>query len=219
MGLSGLVGAGKSRLIRACFGLSKVESGKVIFDGEEVTDKSTREMLDRGFFYNPPDRRAEGLIMIRNCRENISLPSLHLPTFATRSLLKRKQERAITHELARQLQLHPLKIDREVDHFSGGNQQKVLLAKCLTRKVNLYVFDEPTVGVDVGTRVEIYKFISRLCEEGAAVIVISSDLPEVLHLSSRLYVMHCGYLQAELTGAEITQQNVLKNFFDKRAAL
>lgn len=120
--------------------------------------------------------------------------------------------------LAEQLQLHPLRIDREVDHFSGGNQQKVLLAKCLTRDVKLYIFDEPTVGVDVGTRVEIYKFIAELCEDGAAVIIISSDLPEVLHLSNRLYVMHRGQLQAELEGDQITQENVLKNFFDKKAA-
>ncbi len=218
VGLAGLVGAGKSKLIRACFGLEEVDTGKVVFDGQDVTGLSTRKMLDRGFFYSPPDRREEGLIMARNCRENISLPSLHLPLFQRLTFLRRAQERKITLNLATQLQLHPLNIEREVDHFSGGNQQKVLLAKCQTRDVKLYVFDEPTVGVDVGTRVEIYKFIAKLCEAGAAVIVISSDLPEVLHLSHRLYVMHRGELQAELTGEEITQENVLLNFFDKEVA-
>ena len=215
VGLAGLVGAGKSKAIRACFGLEELASGKVVFDGEDVTGLSTRKMLDRGFFYSPPDRRAEGLAMIRNCRENISLPSLHLPAFQKWELLRRGEERKSTYKLAHQLQLHPLKIEREVDHFSGGNQQKVMLAKCLTRDVKLYVFDEPTVGVDVATRVEIYKFIARLCKEGAAVIVISSDLPEVLHLSHRLYVMHRGRVQAQLTGNDITQENVLKNFFDR----
>ena len=218
VGLAGLVGAGKSKLIRACFGLEKISSGKVTFNNEDVTGSSPRAMLDRGFFYNPPDRKVEGLVMIRNCLENISLPSLHLPFYMKWHFLRRREEREKAFSLASKLQLHPLKIDREVDHFSGGNQQKVLLAKCLTRDVNLYVFDEPTVGVDVGTRVEIYKFIAELCESGAAVIVISSDLPEVLHLSNRLYVMHRGSLQAELKGEEITQENVLRNFFDKEVA-
>ncbi len=218
VGLAGLVGAGKSKLIRSCFGLEPISGGKVVFDGEDVTSFSTRQMLDRGFFYNPPDRRAEGLVMIRNCRENITLPSLHLPKFQKWNFLRRKKEAQDSFDLASQLQLHPLKVEREVDHFSGGNQQKVLLAKCLTQDVKLYVFDEPTVGVDVGTRVEIYKFIAKLCEEGAAVILISSDLPEVLHLSNRLYVMQRGNLSAELKGDEITQENVLRNFFDKEAA-
>ncbi len=218
VGLAGLVGAGKSKTIRACFGLEEITCGKVVFDGEDVTGKSTRQMLDRGFFYNPPDRRAEGLVMIRNVRENMSLPSLQLPAFQQKGLLRRRREKSTTFDLAQQLQLHPLNIEREVDHFSGGNQQKVLLAKCLTRDVKLYVFDEPTVGVDVGTRVEIYKFIAKLCEEGAAVIIISSDLPEVLHLTNRLYVMHRGQLQAELQGDQINQENVLKNFFDKEVA-
>ena len=217
VGLAGLVGAGKSKIIRACFGLERLASGTVTFDGEDVTGLSTRAMLDRGFFYTPPDRRAEGLVMIRSCRENISLSSLHLPRFSRKGFLKRKQERTIAQDLATAMQLHPLRIEREVNHFSGGNQQKVMLAKSLTRDVKLYVFDEPTVGVDVGTRVEIYKFIARLASEGAAVIVISSDLPEVLNLSNRLYVMHRGRVQEELQGDAITQDNVLRNFFDKEA--
>jgi len=218
VGFAGLVGAGKSKTIRACFGLEEISSGCVSFDGEEVTGFSTREMLDRGFFYPPPDRRGEGLAMIRSCRENISLPSLHLPEFQNYEILRRRAEIEKTFDLASKLQLQPLNIEREVDHFSGGNQQKVMLAKCLTRDVNLYVFDEPTVGVDVGTRVEIYKFIGKLCENGAAVIVISSDLPEVVNLSHRLYVLHRGRVQAELIGEEITQENVLHSFFDKEVA-
>lgn len=218
VGLAGLVGSGKSKIFRSCFGLEEVVGGSVEFLGEDVTGFSTRKMLDRGFFYNPPDRRAEGLVMIRNCRENVSLPSLYLPKLNKAGFLKRTAEKNMTSDLLERLELHPFKVEREVDHFSGGNQQKVLLAKCLTRDVNLYVFDEPTVGVDVGTRAEIYKFIAELCESGAAVVLISSDLPEVLHLSNRVYVMHRGLLQAELHGEEITQENVLKQFFEKEAA-
>ena len=218
VGMAGLIGAGKSKLLRACFGLEPVRSGAVILNGENVTGYSPRRMLDRGFCYTPPDRRGEGLMMIRNCRENISLPALSLPRFQRRGFLRRAAERKATLLLAARLKLYPLKIERAVDHFSGGNQQKVMLARCLTRAVKLYVFDEPTVGVDVGARVEIYRFIARLCEAGAAVVLISSDLPEVLHLSHRLYVMHRGRIQAEFTGQDISQENVLRNFFAEEAA-
>ena len=218
VGFAGLVGSGKSELFRACFGLEEVSAGQVIFDGQDVTNSSPRQMLDRGFFYNPPDRRQEGLTMVRSCLENMSLPSLGLPGFSNGPFLRRGRERDTAGRLARQLGLYPMKVDRQVEHFSGGNQQKVLLAKCLTRDVDLYVFDEPTVGVDVGARVEIYRFIAKLCEEGAAVAVVSSDLPEVLHLSSRAYVFYRGRVQAELTAGEITQENILRHFFEREAA-
>jgi ribose transport system ATP-binding protein len=175
-------------------------------------------MLARGFFYVPPDRRAEGLVMVRGARENISLPSLNVAPFSKGPLLDRAGEKAKTRELAQRLHLSPLNIERALDHFSGGNQQKVLLAKALSREVKLFVFDEPTVGVDVGTRVAIYQFIRDLCEAGAAILLISSDLPEILHLTNRAYVIHRGILRAELTGRDITEDRVLSNFFEREAA-
>jgi ribose transport system ATP-binding protein len=177
-----------------------------------------RQMLDRGFFYVPPDRRAEGLVMVRGARENVSLPSLGLPPFSAGPFLDRAAEKARVLDLAKQLNLQPPNIERAVDNFSGGNQQKVLLGKALSREVKLFVFDEPTVGVDVGTRVAIYKFIAELCEAGAAILLISSDLPEILHLTNRAYVMHRGVLRAELTGSEITEDKVLSHFFEREAA-
>jgi len=99
--------------------------------------------------------------------------------------------------------------------FSGGNQQKLMLARSLTREFDLIVFDEPTVGVDVGTRAAIYEFIAELCANGTAILVISSDLPEILNLTNRAYVFYQGRIQAELTGDEITEENVLSNFFEK----
>jgi len=218
VGLAGLVGSGKSEVARACFGIEAIAAGAVRFDGADTTGLSPRQMLDRGFFYIPPDRRAEGLVMMRNVRENISLSSLNLEAFSRGLLLRRQHERRIAQELAGRLNLQPLRIEREVDHFSGGNQQKVLLAKCLTREVKLFVFDEPTVGVDVGTRVAIYEFIRDLCEAGAAVLLISSDLPEILHLTNRAYVMYRGTLKAELQGEQITQEAVLGHFFERDAA-
>ena len=132
--------------------------------------------------------------------------------------LKRKIEKKLTLDLSQRLNLQPLKIERSVDLFSGGNQQKTLLAKVLTRNTKLLIFDEPTVGVDVGTRAAIYEFIGDLCQQGAAIVLISSDLPEILHLTNRTYVFYRGDLRAELKGEEITEQNVLFHFFEQKAA-
>ena len=116
------------------------------------------------------------------------------------------------------MNLQPRRIERAVDFFSGGNQQKVLLARCLTRPVDVFVFDEPTVGVDVGTRAAIYAFIRDLCEAGAAVVLISSDLPEILHLTRRVYVFYRGRVQAELEGDAISEETLLRHFFEREAA-
>ena len=218
VGIAGLVGSGKSEVARACFGAEPVSSGRVRFDGTDTTGLSPHAMLERGFFYNPPDRRAEGLVMMRSARENMTLASLTLPEFSARGFIHTRAEARKARELAKRLNLQPPHVEREVDHFSGGNQQKIMLAKCLTRDVKLFVFDEPTVGVDVGTRVAIYEFIRDLCEMGAALLLISSELPEILHLCNRTYVMYRGQLQAELTGEQITQEGMLRHFFEREAA-
>jgi ribose transport system ATP-binding protein len=218
VGLAGLIGSGKSELARACFGIEPIAAGDVVFNGEVVTHQTPRQMLDRGFFYLPPDRRDEGLVMMRGARENISLPSLGLPRLSSGVFLNRRAERTESLGLARRLNLQPLNIERTVDHFSGGNQQKIVLAKALSRDVKLFAFDEPTVGVDIPTRVSIYELISELCEAGAAILLISSDLPEILHLASRAYVLHRGILRAELEGGEITEDRILSHFFERDAA-
>jgi ribose transport system ATP-binding protein len=217
VGIAGLVGCGKSELVRACYGLLPVAKGKVVFRGQEVTGAPPRRMLDRGFGYLPPDRGGEGLVRMRSVKENVSLPALHLPDFSGSVFLKRGRESRRVAELSRQLQLQPFDIQREVGAFSGGNQQKVLIAKMLTRDVKLFCFDEPTVGVDVSTRVAIYRLIADLCEAGAGVLVVSSDLPEILHLCNRAYVMFRGHVQVELQGAEITEDRVLSHFFERAA--
>jgi ribose transport system ATP-binding protein len=218
VGLAGLVGSGKSEVGRACFGLDPIAEGTVRLDGKDVTGWPPRALLDHGLFYVPPDRREEGLVMMRGARENIFLASLDRPELSNLLFLKRGSERIRALELAKRLNLQPLNIERPVDHFSGGNQQKVLLAKALSREVKLFVFDEPTVGVDVGTRVAIYEFIRDLCQAGAGVLLISSDLPEILHLTNRAYVMYRGELRAELAGAEITEDRVLSHFFEREVA-
>jgi ribose transport system ATP-binding protein len=217
VGLAGLVGCGKSEVGRACFGLERILSGKITFDGRDVTGQGVRSMLDRGAFYLPPDRREEGLVMSRSVRENVSLPWLGT-RFSHFGVLDRGAERTRVRDLARRLNLQPRNIEADLERFSGGNQQKVLLAKGLVSTVKLFILDEPTVGVDVGTRVAIYEFIRDLCESGAGILLISSDLPEILHLTNRTYVMYGGERRAELAGEEITQDRVLANFFERAQA-
>ena len=214
----GLVGSGKSDLARACFGLEKIASGKVMFLGADITGKPVREVLRKGLFYLPADRRAEGLVLMRGARENIALPSLRSRQLASGPFVKRREERKLTHKFASKVELRPLNLERDLEHFSGGNQQKVMIAKALSREVRMFIFDEPTVGVDVGTRVAIYGFIKDLCEAGAGILLVSSDLPEILHLTNRTYVMYRGEMRAELKGAEITQDGVLRHFFEREAA-
>jgi ribose transport system ATP-binding protein len=218
VGLAGLVGSGKSEVMRAAFGVDPILTGRVSLKGKDVTGASTRVLLDRGLFYIPPDRREEGLMMMRPCRENISLPSLERPPFSRAGLLDRAGEVRKIAELAERMNLQPRRIERAVEYFSGGNQQKVMLAKCLTRPIDVFVFDEPTVGVDVGTRAAIYAFIRDLCEAGAGVVLISSDLPEILHMCRRVYVFYRGRIQAEIEGDAISEENLLKHFFERQAA-
>lgn len=218
VGIAGLVGSGKSELGRAPFGLERIRGGRVRFKGEDVTGRSVHKMLRAGMFYLPSDRRHEGLVMVRGGRENISLASLDDGAFGSLGFLKRAAERQIAAKLARDVELRPMDLERSVDQFSGGNQQKIVIAKALARKIDFFIFDEPTVGVDVGTRTAIYDLIRDLCEGGAGVLLISSDLPEILHLTHRAYVMYRGSVRAEIPEAELSQSTLLSHFFEREDA-
>ena len=216
IGLAGLVGSGKSFIARSIFGLDKALEGKVIYKNEDCTNSTPKEMLSNGLVYLPPNRKEEGLLMDRNSIENISLSAIHSNEFSDYTLNNAKKEKENIQILADKLSLYPNNITLSPKHFSGGNQQKIMLLKSLVEDMDLIILDEPTVGVDVGTRSVIYNLIKDLCEAGKAIIIISSDLPEVLNLASKVYVFYGGYIQAELEGEEITEQNVLNNFFEKR---
>ena len=213
VGIAGLVGCGKSELFRAVYGLDAVSSGSVTFKGQPRTGASVRQLLDEGLFYLPPDRKGEGLVLGFTSRANITLPLLNGPLRGRGGWLRRRLARKLSSTAAERVELAPRNVDRPVALLSGGNQQKVLFAKGMTRDAALYVFDEPTVGVDVGTRSALYLVIQKLCEGGAAVVVISSDLPEVLHLSNRVYVMCRGEIAGELEGDAINESRVLGLFF------
>jgi ribose transport system ATP-binding protein len=219
VGVAGLVGCGKGELARAIFGLEPVESGRIVLDGQAVEQPAPAAMLQAGVCYFPSDRVAEGLALVRPVRENASMAALDLPAFSRRRFLRRRAERTTIGDVMRKLKLRARSIEQRVDDLSGGNRQKVMLARGLTREIRVFLLDEPTVGIDVGAKIEVYGLIKELAEQGAAVMLISSELPEVLHLANRVYVMHRGRLVAELAGAEITEQAVLSCFFDRETAL
>ncbi|MBW3096821.1 sugar ABC transporter ATP-binding protein [Pseudohoeflea sp. DP4N28-3] len=218
VGMAGLVGSGKSELLQACFGAVPIASGSVRLKGQDVTGNSPRRNIRAGFLYLPADRRNEGLMMMRSVRENVALTALDILPFSNGHLLHRSAEAATVTALAEKLHLSPPRIERSVDQFSGGNQQKVMLARSLTRAYDLIVFDEPTVGVDVGTRASIYEFIVELARTGTAIILISSDLPEILNLTTRAYVFYRGRVQTELQADHLTEENVLAHFFERETA-
>ncbi|WP_256219089.1 sugar ABC transporter ATP-binding protein [Variovorax sp. 770b2] len=213
VGLAGLVGCGKSELFRAIYGLDAVSEGRVLFKGQPRTGAKVRQLLDEGLFYLPPDRKGEGLVLGFTSRANITLPLVHGPLRGRGGWLRKRLGRRLSTAAAERVELAPRNLERPVALLSGGNQQKVLFGKGMTRDAALYVFDEPTVGVDVGTRSALYQVIKKLCEGGAAVVVISSDLPEVLHLSHRVYVMCRGEIAGELEGDAIGETPVLNLFF------
>ena len=215
VGLAGLVGSGKSELLQAAFGTRPVAGGRVWYLGRDTTGQGPKQNIRGGFLYLPPDRRTEGLMMMRPARENVALAALDIRPFSSGPVLTPGRERRAVAELADRMNLQPRQIERAADQFSGGNQQKVMLARSLTRNFRLIAFDEPTVGVDVGTRAAIYEFLVDLVRQGAAIVLISSDLPEILHLSTRAYVFYRGRVQAELHGTGLTEETVLANFFER----
>jgi ribose transport system ATP-binding protein len=218
VGLAGLVGSGKSELMRAIFGIDRIVAGKVRFKGQDVTHASPDEMLKRGLFYLPPDRKAEGLVLPFTARSNIALPALRAKLKGMLGLISAGKHETLTRDAAQHVELADRNVGRSVAVLSGGNQQKVLFAKGLGINADLYVLDEPTVGVDVGTRSALYALIKRLCEGGAGVVLVSSDLPEVLHLSHRVYVTRRGSIAGERHGTDINEAALLGLFFDRERA-
>ncbi len=217
-GIAGLVGCGKSELIRAIYGAEPKSGGALRVRGLPYEKPSPVESLRRGVAYFPADRVAEGLALGRPVRENASMAALDLPRFARFGVLDLRAERGAMRAIMDRLALRPPDIERRAANLSGGNRQKVMLGRGLARDLNVFLFDEPTVGIDVGAKVEVYAFIKGLVEAGAAVVVVSSELLEVLNLSHRLYVMHQGRIVDELHGDAITEQNVLAGFFRQPSA-
>ncbi len=208
LGVAGLVGAGRTELAQAVFGVEPAMGGRVLLDGETIHPKSPRASIKKGLCLIPEDRRNLGLITDWTVRDNITLPTLS--DYARAGLIDFKEEDRVAVEMVSKLRVKTPSISAKVSQLSGGNQQKVVLAKWLLQKLKVIIFDEPTRGIDIGAKSEIYELINQLAADGAAVIVISSDLEEILRISDRVAVMHEGKLTGVLKRAEASEEAIMR---------
>ena len=207
LGLAGLVGAGRTEVARALFGLEAARSGRIFIDGEEVVIRRVTDSIRRGVAMISEDRKQEGLILQRSVKENTSLA--YLKKFSARFIIDGRSERERVRELVDLLQVKTSTLDTAVGTLSGGNQQKVVIAKWILGDVRVLILDEPTRGIDVGSKSEIHRLMGRLAARGIAIVMISSELPEILGMSDRIVVMHEGRMKGILPRAEATQESIM----------
>jgi ribose transport system ATP-binding protein len=208
VGIGGLVGAGRTEVARAIFGADPIDSGEILVNGKAVRPRSPREAIELGIGLVPEDRKSLGLILNMAVRENTTLANLDL--LSVLGFVNRKKERDVSEKYVKDLRVRTPSIEQEVKNLSGGNQQKVVLAKWLFTDSQLLIFDEPTRGIDVGAKIEIYELMNELVAKGAGMIMISSELPELLGMSDRILVMHEGRISGELSRAEATQEKAMQ---------
>ncbi|MBR6206701.1 MAG: sugar ABC transporter ATP-binding protein [Oscillospiraceae bacterium] len=209
LGLSGLVGAGRTETVRAIFGADAILEGEIYLEGKKVSFKSTRDAIDHGIMLCPEDRKEQGLIMRRTIRENVAMPSIH--KLSHWIFLDKKQVRNLAEEAVEDFDIKTPTVEKVVGELSGGNQQKVILGRWINKVVDtkILILDEPTKGIDVGTKAEIYKLICELACRGISIILISSELTEVINLADRVLVMHNGHITGEFAREDATEENVL----------
>jgi ribose transport system ATP-binding protein len=208
LGIAGLIGAGRSELAEAICGMSSRMSGRVLLDEEPIAIESPRDAIRAGICLVPEDRRGHGIVAAMTVRENITLPAL--PSYARLGLVKRSAETTAAADVATTLTVKASSIEVPAATLSGGNQQKVVLGKWLALRPRVIIFDEPTQGVDVGAKAEIHRLIRRLADEGAAVMMISSDMDEIVAESDRVAVMHQGRITGILDRAACTPESIMQ---------
>ena len=207
LGVAGLIGAGRTELMRAIFGVEQKTGGEIIIAGERTEIQSPADAIRAGIGLVPEDRKALGVILEMAVAENVSLASVgnYNPPF-----LDRKRENQVAGEMAESLDIKTPSLSHEVQFLSGGNQQKVALAKWLALSPKILILDEPTRGIDVGSKSEIYKLIRKLADQGMGVIMVSSELEEIIGLSDRVLVMHEGRCTGVLAREEISEENIMR---------
>lgn len=207
VGMAGLVGAGRSEVAQCMFGVEPRLSGTVTIDGKEIHAGSPMTAIKAGLFLAPEDRRHEGVITSMSIRENITLPNLG--GYSSLGLISRAKENKVAEEMRTRLRVKTPTVELKVSGLSGGNQQKVVLAKWLSLKPKCLIFDEPTRGIDVGARSEIYELMRGLAESGVSILMISSDMEEILGMSDRVVVMHEGKLSGILPHGAATEEAIM----------
>ena len=207
LGLAGLMGAGRTEVAKVLFGVTPATQGKIFIDGKEATIRKPIDAIGAGIALVTEDRKHEGLILSLSIRENLSLPNL--AKLSVSGFMKRSKESVLSEETIEKLHIRTPHAEQVVGALSGGNQQKVVIGKWLATKPKILILDEPTRGVDIGAKKEIYDLMNQLAKEGVAILMISSELPEVLGMSDRIIVMHEGRVTAELSREEATQERIM----------
>ncbi len=207
VGVAGLLGAGRTELARALFGVDKIKHGQIIIHGKPEKIDSPRKAINLKMGFLTEDRKRQGLVLKLSLKDNICLPSVQ--RFSRLGIVSGKKENEAAKKYVREFQIKTPGLYQKTMYLSGGNQQKVVMSKWLCTEADILIFDEPTRGIDVGSKVEIYKLMNDLTAEGVAILMISSDLPEILGMSDRILVMHNGRITAEYTSQEATQEKIL----------
>lgn len=207
LGFSGLMGAGRTETMRALFGADPIDSGDIYINGKKVTIKSPQDAVKYGIGYLSEDRKRFGIVVQKTVAENTTMADLD--EFSNGPFINKKKEREVAKKFVDSLATKTPSVDQLVVNLSGGNQQKVVIAKWLTRNCDILIFDEPTRGIDVGAKNEIYKLMNQLAAEGKAIIMVSSEMTEILRMSDRIIVMCEGKKTGELDISEATQENIM----------
>lgn len=208
LGFAGLVGAGRTEVMRAIFGVDKKTSGQIFIDGKEVKINSPIDAINAGIGFVPEDRKSQGLILGMSVMKNITLPGLN--NVSRLGFLKKVLEEKTTDNYIEKLRIKTPHRDQTVVNLSGGNQQKVVVSKWLATNPKVLIMDEPTRGIDVGAKKEIHSLMSQLAQNGVAIIMISSELPEILGMSDRIIVMHSGMIKGELNREQASQERIME---------
>jgi ABC-type sugar transport system ATPase subunit len=207
VGLAGLMGAGRTELARVHFGADRADRGRLWLRGRPTPISSPRAAIAHGLGFLTEDRKQQGLVLGLDLCENTCLPSL--TRLSTWGIMQPRRELRLTERYMSELRIKTPNARQRVGHLSGGNQQKVVLAKWLGSEADILLFDEPTRGIDVGAKVEIYQLINRLAAEGKAILMISSELPEIIGMSDRILVMNRGRIAGEFAAGSVTQEAIL----------
>ncbi|TIQ02535.1 MAG: sugar ABC transporter ATP-binding protein, partial [Mesorhizobium sp.] len=205
-GIAGLVGSGRTELLRLLAGADRVSSGTVEIDGKAIKLSNPRDAIAAGIGLVPEERKREGIVPLRSISSNMALASMGV--FAPRGVIDHTRLKRIAAEKMKRVNLRPFLLDRPIRLFSGGNQQKAIIGRWLAAGTRILLFDEPTRGIDVGAKAEIYHLIEELAAEGHSVVVVSSELPEVIRLADRVLVMRDGTVAADLGRADLSEQAI-----------
>lgn len=207
LGIAGLIGSGRTELVRAIFGADPVDAGEVLVNGQPLRGANPNRAIQQGLSLIPEDRKSQGLVLSHSVRENITLPSLNL--LGRLGFIRRPLERQMVNRSLEQLDIQASSPEQQVTYLSGGNQQKVVLAKWLNAGPQVVIFDEPTRGIDVGAKAEIHALMRQLADSGKSILMISSELPEILNVSDRILVMSGGQIAGEFSGRQASEEDIL----------